>query len=57
MRRAIRENVHVSQRRLGQDLGVTGTAIANWESGRREPRGELLVRYAELLGALAEVSR
>lgn len=58
-RRAIREAAGVSQRRLARDVGVTATAVATWESGRSEPRGDHLVQYArvlvELAGVVAEI--
>lgn len=55
-RRAIRERARVSQDDIGADIGVTRAAVARWEAGTRRPRGEHLVRYAELLDQLREVA-
>lgn len=54
--RAIREAARVSQVDVAEDLDVHPTTVARWEAGLRRPRGELLVRYVELLDQLREVS-
>lgn len=34
---SIRESQHISRRQFADALGVTTAAIANWETGKREP--------------------
>lgn len=34
----LRKKVGLSQRELGDAIGVTEDTIANWENGRRQPR-------------------
>jgi DNA-binding transcriptional regulator YiaG len=50
--RLIRERARVSQSEVGRAIGTTGSAIAHWEAGRRVPRGEAAIRYAQLLAEL-----
>ena len=38
-----------TQKTLGTDLGVTQTAIAEWESGRSHPKLERIETIAEIL--------
>jgi transcriptional regulator with XRE-family HTH domain len=52
MRRAIRKAAGVSQKRAGEEIGVTHQAIARYEDGTRTPRGALLRAYVALLEAL-----
>ncbi len=41
----------LSRLQLAETLGVEGSAVGNWETGYREPRGvDTLVRLAEALG-------
>jgi DNA-binding transcriptional regulator YiaG len=54
-RLAIRRRAWVSRERMARELGVQPLAVARWERGSREPRGELRLRYARLLGLLEEV--
>jgi DNA-binding XRE family transcriptional regulator len=55
-RRRIRKQHRLSLARMGQDIGVTGTAIWQWENRvRRLPVTENAVRYARLLAALAQL--
>lgn len=50
---AIRKLAKVSQSRLAAELGVHRVTVARWETGERNPRGEVVERYAALLRALA----
>jgi len=50
--RLIRERARVSQSEVGRAIGTTGSAIAHWEAGRRVPRGDAAIRYAQLLTKL-----
>jgi DNA-binding transcriptional regulator YiaG len=56
LRRSIREAAGVSQARLGQELGVGQACVSSWESGRREPRGDLAAQYALLLAKLQDAA-
>lgn len=47
---AARKNAALSQATLGHRLGVTQTAVAGWESDRREPGLTELVALARELG-------
>lgn len=56
-RRRIRLASRLSLARLGQEVGVTGTAIWQWETRvRRLPVTEKSVRYARLLADLAQLA-
>ena len=54
--KAIRESAGVSQLRLAAELGVHRATVMRWEDGACRPRGEMLVRYAELLHDLQRVA-
>lgn len=54
--RDIRLGAGLSLRRVARDLGVTGAAVAMWETGARRPSGARLVGYASLLADLAEIT-
>lgn len=59
-RRRIRERAGVSQRAIGELIGTSGQAVANYEGGRRLPRGRTLIRYVDILvtlGRLGEEQR
>ena len=53
--RAIRQNARLPRKPLADFVGVSETAIAQYESGTRRPRGEHLRRYAQALSALRAV--
>jgi transcriptional regulator with XRE-family HTH domain len=53
IRKAIREAAGATQRDLAAVLGVRSATICRYETGLREPRGPLRVRYAQALAALA----
>ena len=43
----------ISLAALGEEIGVTGVTILNWETGRRMPRDpEVLARYLKILERL-----
>jgi transcriptional regulator with XRE-family HTH domain len=48
----VREAARLSQTELGMALGVTQTAVALWEKGKRVPRGATAERLARLLNDL-----
>lgn len=47
--RAIRIERGITQKSLGQSIGVTPVTIGNWERGVREPSFGLLVKLADIL--------
>jgi transcriptional regulator with XRE-family HTH domain len=55
--RAIREEANLTQPEVARGVGVSQSAIAQWEAGRRVPRGDAAVRYAQFLLDLDQVSR
>ncbi len=47
--RAVRRALGWSQRRLGEELGVSRFAVCHWEAGRRHPRNRHVVTMRELV--------
>ncbi|WP_327417593.1 helix-turn-helix domain-containing protein [Streptomyces sp. NBC_01233] len=47
--RAVRRGKDLSQQQLGEMVGVSGPAVARWESGQDFPKGEKLPAIAEAL--------
>ena len=43
----LREEKNISQRKLGDDLGVVNQTISFWETGSREPDLDTLIEIAE----------
>lgn len=54
--RAIRDAAGVSQQQVADELGVNRVSVARWELGERVPRGELRLRYIDLLDELREAA-
>ena len=53
--RTLRKERDLTQLQLAEYIGVTQTAVAAWESGKREvPKGNNLLKLAEALGFEAE---
>ena len=52
--RAIRDAAGVSQQQMADELGINRVSLARWELGTRAPRGELRLRYIELLDELKD---
>jgi transcriptional regulator with XRE-family HTH domain len=50
----IRVAARITQREMGAAVGVSPAAIANYETGRRTPRGDVARRYARALDRLTE---
>lgn len=50
--RRLRVEAGLSQSEIAREVGVTSSAVALWESGKRVPRGEAAVRYAKVLESL-----
>jgi DNA-binding transcriptional regulator YiaG len=55
-RQSIREGAGVSKRAIALELDVSPMTIGRWESGERQPRGDMAVRYGELLAALSKLA-
>lgn len=47
---ALRKKKGLTQEELAAQLGVSTSAVGNWEAGLRRPRYETLRRLAEVLG-------
>lgn len=47
--RDLRRQSALSLAEVGRALGVSHAAVHRWETGRRIPRGDLAVRYLDLL--------
>ena len=56
-RRALREAAGLSMIELADALGCHRTAVFRWETGEREPKGDLRRRYAAFLEAAREAIR
>lgn len=54
-RRALRIASGLTTQEVANALGVTRSAVHRWETGKRNPSGELRIRYADLLRDLAGV--
>jgi transcriptional regulator with XRE-family HTH domain len=54
VRRALRVGVGVSQAAVGRQVGVSRAAIGMYEQGSRQPTGEHLQRYLEVLRAFRD---
>lgn len=55
-RRVLREAAGLTQQELADAIGVTRTAIGNYEAGIRTPQGRVRDRYAEALRTLSEAT-
>jgi transcriptional regulator with XRE-family HTH domain len=47
---ALREQLGLTQQKLGQKVGVSGTCVWNWENANTYPRPATLSRLASALG-------
>jgi DNA-binding transcriptional regulator YiaG len=54
-RRRIRVRADLSQGDIADALGVDWSAVSRWEAGLREPTGQNLLGYADLLDRLARL--
>ena len=54
MRRYLRTSCGLTQDEIARALAVNRATVTKWEGGTREPRGELRLRYIELLERLAQ---
>lgn len=55
--RSIRLGAGLSLSEVARECGVTNSAVVHWEKGRSLPRGEVAVRYSQLLLALERVAQ
>lgn len=49
----IRLAAGLSQAEIARAVGVTASAVSQWEAGNRRPRGDTARRYAHLIDVLA----
>jgi transcriptional regulator with XRE-family HTH domain len=49
-------SMHLGVREVARSLGVSPTAVSQWERGQRAPRGDRAVAFAELLGLMNELA-
>ena len=47
--RQLREAAGLTQRELGNRIGVSGQAVAQWETGGKRPSEENLTKLADVL--------
>jgi len=52
VRRLIREQAGLSQREIGDVLGVTAAAVSQYETGSRDPGRQVRDKYVALLDSL-----
>jgi DNA-binding transcriptional regulator YiaG len=52
-----RQELEISQRQLGETIGITDYLLAKWERGHRRPTGFLLWCWAEALGIKLIIKR
>ena len=45
----VRVGAGLTQKQLGERLGITSQSIAQWETGRREPKYQSIVKIADAL--------
>lgn len=45
----LREQLGLTQEELAERVNISRSALANYESGLREPKGDILIRFAEAL--------
>ncbi len=45
--RQMRLNEHISQNKLGEYLGVSNQLVSFWESGKREPDMDMIIKISE----------
>lgn len=50
-----RNHVGLSQKEIGQRLGVTAVTYGQWETGKRTPSGTTLMRIAQAFGATVHI--
>jgi transcriptional regulator with XRE-family HTH domain len=55
-RRALRIAAGATQEQFGRELGIDRASVARWELGTREPRGQMRLRYAQLLRDLQSLA-
>ena len=53
---ALRRNFGLTQSDIARTIGVSRSAVASWEDGRRRPRGVSAARYKFLCTSLLELS-
>lgn len=49
-----RTALHLTQQKLGEQIGVSQSAVGMWESGVRIPQTKMLLKLAEALGCTVD---
>ena len=52
--KALREDAQLTQKELGEKLGFSDTTITNYESGKRHPEYDTLIKIANLFGVTTD---
>ncbi len=52
--RKFRENKGLTQEQLAKELGVTASAVTQWESGARNPNIKVLKKLSLILGCTTD---
>ena len=52
--RELREINHITQKQLGDMLGISDRAVSKWESGLSKPSGENLISLAKMFNVKVE---
>lgn len=52
--RKYRENKGLTQEQVAKELGVTASAVTQWESGARNPNIKILKKLALILGCTTD---
>jgi transcriptional regulator with XRE-family HTH domain len=55
--REARKALNMNQAQFGEKLGVSQSAVSNWESGRDKPSGAMLLLLSELIDNRYFISR
>ena len=48
--REIRESFSLTQKQLGEKIGIDGHNIGDWERGKCEPSSDMLIKLADFFG-------
>ena len=51
----LRELNHITQKQLGESLGITDRAVSKWESGLSNPSGQNLISLAKIFNVPVEI--
>ena len=49
-----RKKAKLTQAELGERIGVKDNTICQWETGARQPKADIIIRLADVLGCSAD---